>query len=84
MTGWLSGVHLHDMNCGLKAFRVEVARNLDLYGELHRFVPVLARLPGDGDRAGTHRPRQGALGPSGARPPSFEHSDTQPPVVFPG
>ena len=30
------------MNCGLKAFRVEVARELDLYGELHRFVPVLA------------------------------------------
>jgi dolichol-phosphate mannosyltransferase len=30
------------MNCGLKAFRAEVARDLDLYGELHRFVPVLA------------------------------------------
>ena len=42
VTGWMSGVRLHDMNCGLKAFRVEVARELDLYGELHRFVPVLA------------------------------------------
>ena len=30
------------MNCGLKAFRAEVARELDLYGELHRFIPVLA------------------------------------------
>jgi len=42
VTGRISGVRLHDMNCGLKAFRVEVARELDLYGELHRFVPVLA------------------------------------------
>ena len=42
VTGWLSGLRLHDMNCGLKAFRVEVARELDLYGELHRFIPVLA------------------------------------------
>jgi dolichol-phosphate mannosyltransferase len=42
VTGRLSGLRLHDMNCGLKAFRVEVARELDLYGELHRFVPVLA------------------------------------------
>ena len=42
VTGRLSGGRLHDMNCGLKAFRVEVARELDLYGELHRFIPVLA------------------------------------------
>ena len=42
VTGRISGLRLHDMNCGLKAFRVEVARELDLYGELHRFVPVLA------------------------------------------
>jgi dolichol-phosphate mannosyltransferase len=42
VTGRLSGLRLHDMNCGLKAFRGEVARELDLYGELHRFIPVLA------------------------------------------
>jgi dolichol-phosphate mannosyltransferase len=42
VTGRLSGLRLHDMNCGLKAFRIEVARELDLYGELHRFIPVLA------------------------------------------
>ena len=53
VTGWMSGVRLHDMNCGLKAFRVDVARELDLYGELHRFVPVLAarsRVPRHRDR----------------------------------
>lgn len=38
----VSGVPLHDMNCGLKAMRGEVAAELRLYGELHRFVPVLA------------------------------------------
>jgi glycosyltransferase involved in cell wall biosynthesis len=38
----VSGVALHDMNCGLKAMRGDVAHELQLYGELHRFVPVLA------------------------------------------
>lgn len=42
VAGWLSGTHLHDMNCGLKAFRADVARELTLYGELHRFIPLLA------------------------------------------
>jgi glycosyltransferase involved in cell wall biosynthesis len=46
VTGWISGVHLHDMNCGLKAYRAEVVRGLRLYGELHRFIPVLAHHRG--------------------------------------
>jgi dolichol-phosphate mannosyltransferase len=60
VTGWLSGVRLHDMNCGLKAMRVEVARNLDLYGELHRFVPVLAHDLGFRvtEIGVNHRPRE--------------------------
>jgi dolichol-phosphate mannosyltransferase len=60
VTGWLSGVRLHDMNCGLKAMRVEVVRNLDLYGELHRFVPVLADDLGFRvtELAVNHRPRE--------------------------
>jgi glycosyltransferase involved in cell wall biosynthesis len=60
VTGWLSGVRLHDMNCGLKAFRVEVARELDLYGELHRFIPVLAHDLGFRvtEIAVNHRPRE--------------------------
>ena len=37
-----TGVALHDMNCGLKAYRAEVFENVRLYGERHRFVPVLA------------------------------------------
>jgi glycosyltransferase involved in cell wall biosynthesis len=46
VAGAMSGVRLHDMNCGLKAYRAEVVRGLPLYGELHRFVPVLAHQRG--------------------------------------
>ena len=42
----VSGVSLHDMNCGLKAYRGECARSLEIYGELHRFLPVLADQQG--------------------------------------
>jgi glycosyltransferase involved in cell wall biosynthesis len=46
VTGWVTGVSMHDMNCGLKAYRGECARSLDIYGELHRYVPVLAAQQG--------------------------------------
>jgi glycosyltransferase involved in cell wall biosynthesis len=42
----LTGVHLHDFGCTLKAYRREVIENINLYGELHRFIPVLAKLVG--------------------------------------
>jgi glycosyltransferase involved in cell wall biosynthesis len=42
VTGRLSGLPLHDFNCGLKAYRGRCARSLDIYGELHRYIPVLA------------------------------------------
>lgn len=42
----LTGVKLHDTGCSLKAFRKEVIKNIRLYGELHRFIPVLARIEG--------------------------------------
>ena len=46
VVGWLSGIRLHDLNCGLKASRAEVLRGLPLYGELHRFLPVFAHQRG--------------------------------------
>jgi glycosyltransferase involved in cell wall biosynthesis len=46
VAGRMSGLRLHDMNCGLKAYRAEVAHELRLYGELHRYVPVLAHYQG--------------------------------------
>jgi glycosyltransferase involved in cell wall biosynthesis len=42
----ISGVRLHDVNCGLKAYRAEVVQGMRLYGELHRFLPVLAAYQG--------------------------------------
>ncbi len=41
-----TGVQLHDINCGLKAYRAEVVREIPLYGELHRFIPILAHARG--------------------------------------
>jgi glycosyltransferase involved in cell wall biosynthesis len=46
VTGRISGLRLHDLNCGLKAYRAEVLRGVRLYGELHRFIPVLAHYRG--------------------------------------
>jgi len=46
LIGKISGVKLHDYGCSLKAYRRDVAKNLHLYGELHRFIPVLASIFG--------------------------------------
>lgn len=42
----MSGIHLHDFNCGLKAYRLEVVKSVEVYGELHRYIPVLAKAAG--------------------------------------
>jgi glycosyltransferase involved in cell wall biosynthesis len=57
--GRMSGLRLHDMNCGLKAYRTEVVIGLRLYGELHRFIPVLAHYRGYriAELPVNHRPR---------------------------
>ena len=59
VTGRVSGLRLHDMNCGLKAYRAEVVRGVRLYGELHRFIPVLAHYRGYrvAELPVNHRPR---------------------------
>jgi glycosyltransferase involved in cell wall biosynthesis len=60
VAGWMSGIRLHDMNCGLKAYRAEVVHSLVLYGELHRFIPVLAHEQGYrvAELPVNHRPRE--------------------------
>src|SRR5215218_9236476 len=60
VAGWMSGLRLHDMNCGLKAYRAEVVRSVVLYGELHRFIPVLAHEQGYrvAELPVHHRPRE--------------------------
>ena len=44
---WISGVHnLHDFNCGLKAYKKDVVKNIEVYGEMHRYIPYLAKNAG--------------------------------------
>lgn len=59
LVSWMTGVQLHDHNCGIKCFRREVINEVRLYGELHRFVPVLAAARGFrvGEVVVKHRPR---------------------------
>jgi glycosyltransferase involved in cell wall biosynthesis len=58
-SGVVSGLRLHDLNCGLKAYRAEVVDGLRIYGELHRFIPVLAHYRGFrvAELPVNHRPR---------------------------
>ncbi len=46
MISWATGVHLHDYGCSLKVYRATVVKNIDLYGELHRFIPAIASWQG--------------------------------------
>jgi glycosyltransferase involved in cell wall biosynthesis len=60
MVSTLTGCHLHDHNCGFKLYRSEVVREVEIYGELHRFVPVLAQARGFrvAEIEVNHRPRR--------------------------
>ncbi|MDC1107395.1 glycosyltransferase family 2 protein [Prolixibacteraceae bacterium] len=46
VASWLSGIKLHDFNCGLKAYRKEVVKSIEVYGEMHRYIPILAKEAG--------------------------------------
>lgn len=57
----MSGIKLHDMNCGLKAYKREVVKSIEVYGEMHRFIPVLAKSAGFtniGEKVVQHRARK--------------------------
>jgi len=58
----MSGIkNLHDFNCGLKAYRKEVVKNIEVYGEMHRYIPVIAKWAGFvkiGEQVVEHRPRK--------------------------
>ena len=61
VTSRMSGVRLHDMNCGLKAYRDDVVKNIEVYGEMHRYIPVIAKWAGFkkiGEKVVQHRPRK--------------------------
>lgn len=57
----MSGIYLHDFNCGLKAYRGVVVRNIEVYGEMHRYIPVIAKRAGYGrigEKVVQHRARK--------------------------
>lgn len=60
VTSRLSGLHLNDFNCGFKAYRREVIEDLDVYGELYRYIPVVVHAKGFrvGELPVAHRPRE--------------------------
>jgi glycosyltransferase involved in cell wall biosynthesis len=61
VTRWASGIRLHDFNCGLKAYKNEVVKNIEVYGEMHRYIPVIAKWAGFrriGEKVVRHQPRK--------------------------
>lgn len=69
LVSWTTGVPLHDHNCGLKAYRREIFDEVQLYGEMHRFVPVLAAARGwkVGEIIVQHHPRKFGYSKYGAK-----------------
>jgi glycosyltransferase involved in cell wall biosynthesis len=58
---WSSGIKLHDFNCGLKAYRLEVVKSIEIFGEMHRYIPMLAKEAGFsniGEKVVEHRSRK--------------------------
>lgn len=61
VTRRISGIGLHDFNCGLKAYRSKVVHSIEVYGEMHRFIPVIAKWAGFdriAEKVVEHRPRK--------------------------
>jgi len=57
----MSGIQLHDFNCGLKAYRKDVIKSIEVYGEMHRYIPVIAKTAGFGkigEKVVQHRARK--------------------------
>lgn len=60
-TRWMSGIKLHDFNCGLKSYRKNVVKSIEVYGEMHRYTPVLAKWAGFkkiGEKVVVHQARK--------------------------
>ncbi len=61
VTRMVSGIKLHDFNCGLKAYRNKVVKSIEVYGEMHRYIPVIAKWSGFkkiGEKVVSHRARK--------------------------
>jgi hypothetical protein len=61
VTSQMSGIKLHDFNCGLKAYKLVVVKSVEVYGEMHRYIPFMAKWKGFskiGEKVVQHRPRK--------------------------
>ena len=61
VTAWMSDIKLHDFNCGLKAYKKDVIKTIEVYGEMHRYIPVIAKKAGFskiGERVVQHQERK--------------------------
>lgn len=61
VTRRMSGIKLHDFNCGLKAYRLDVVKSIEVYGEMHRYIPVIAKWAGFskiGEKSVSHQERK--------------------------
>jgi glycosyltransferase involved in cell wall biosynthesis len=61
VTARVSKIKLHDFNCGLKAYKLKVVKNIEVYGEMHRYIPLIAKWAGYkkiGEKVVEHRPRK--------------------------
>lgn len=61
VTRWVSGIQLNDFNCGLKAYKRDVVKSIEVYGEMHRYIPVIAKWAGFkkiGEKVVEHRARK--------------------------
>ena len=61
VTRYISKIHLHDFNCGLKAYKKDVVKTIEIYGEMHRYIPLLAKWAGFkkiGEKVVEHRARK--------------------------
>lgn len=70
VTRSVSGIPLHDFNCGLKAYRRPVVKSIEVYGEMHRYIPLLAKWAGFrkiGEKVVQHRPRKYGVTKFGAK-----------------
>lgn len=68
----VSGIKLHDFNCGLKAYRRKVVKSIEVYGEMHRFIPILAKQAGFrriGERSSSTTPANTAARSSASNVP---------------
>jgi glycosyltransferase involved in cell wall biosynthesis len=84
LISWISGVHLHDYGCTLKAYRCHVVRHIRLYGEMHRFIPIYASWAGAkiAELEVSHHPRRNGQSKYGQLSRTMNHESQGKPIYI--